>query len=56
MQISKAMADLLNAQVGNELGASNQYLQIASYFDGESHFPNWPSSSTIRLRKSVNML
>lgn len=36
MQISKAMADLMNAQVGNELGASNQYLQIASYFDGES--------------------
>lgn len=36
MQISKAMSDLMNAQVGNELGASNQYLQIASYFDGES--------------------
>jgi ferritin len=36
MQISKAMADLMNAQVGNELGASNQYVQIASYFDGES--------------------
>lgn len=26
----------LNAQVGNELGASNQYLAIASYFDRES--------------------
>lgn len=36
MQISTAMADLMNAQVGNELGASNQYLQIASYFDGEA--------------------
>ena len=36
MQISKAMADLMNAQVGHELGASNQYVQIASYFDGES--------------------
>jgi bacterioferritin B len=36
MQISKAMADLMNAQVGNELGASNQYVQIASFFDGES--------------------
>lgn len=36
MQISNAMSDLMNAQVGNELGASNQYLQIASYFDGES--------------------
>jgi len=36
MQINKAMADLMNAQVGNELGASNQYVQIASYFDGEA--------------------
>ena len=36
MQISKAMADLMSAQVGNELGASNQYLQIATYFDGKS--------------------
>ena len=36
MQISKAMADLMSAQVGNELGASNQYIQIATYFDGES--------------------
>ena len=38
MQISNAMADRMNAQVGNELGASNQYLQIASYFDGEGLF------------------
>jgi ferritin len=38
MQISNAMADLMNAQVGNELGASNQYLQIASYFDGDGLF------------------
>ena len=36
MQISKAMTDLMSAQVGNELGASNQYIQIASFFDGES--------------------
>jgi ferritin len=36
MQISKAMAELMNAQVGNELGASNQYVQIATYFDGKS--------------------
>jgi ferritin len=34
MQISKAMSDLMNAQIGNELGASNQYLQIAAYFEG----------------------
>ena len=36
MQISQAMADLMSAQVGNELGASNQYIQIATFFDGES--------------------
>jgi ferritin len=36
MQISNEMANLMSAQVGNELGASNQYLQIATYFDGES--------------------
>ena len=36
MQISKAMASLMSAQVGNELGASNQYLQIAAFFDAES--------------------
>ena len=35
MQISNTMSDLMNAQVSNELGASNQYVQIASYFDGE---------------------
>jgi len=36
MQISKSMADLMSAQVGNELGASNQYIQIATFFDGRS--------------------
>lgn len=36
MQISQALSGLMNAQVGNELGASNQYVQIASYFDGEA--------------------
>ncbi len=36
MQISKAMSDLMNAQIGNELGASNQYLQIAAYFEREA--------------------
>ena len=36
MQVSERMAKLLSAQVGNELGASNQYLQIATYFEGES--------------------
>lgn len=36
MQISKAMVDLLNEQIAHELIASNQYLQIATYFDGEA--------------------
>jgi bacterioferritin B len=36
MQISKAMSDLMNAQIGNELGASIQYLQIAAYFEGQA--------------------
>jgi len=36
MQISKTMSDLMNAQIGNELGASNQYLQISAYFDAQA--------------------
>jgi len=35
MMISKQMNTALNAQVGNELAASNQYVVIAAYFDGE---------------------
>lgn len=35
MLISKAMNAALNEQIGNELAASNQYVQIACYFDGE---------------------
>jgi len=34
MLISKAMNDLMNAQIGHELGASNQYVNIAAHFDG----------------------
>jgi len=30
--INKNVAELLNAQIGHELGASQQYLAIASYF------------------------
>jgi ferritin len=33
MLISKKVADLMNAQIGHEVGASMQYLQIATYFD-----------------------
>lgn len=35
MLISKAMNAAVNEQVGNELAASNQYVAIAVYFDGE---------------------
>lgn len=34
--ISKALQKGINAQVGNELFACNQYVQIAVYFDGEA--------------------
>ncbi len=35
MMISKPMNAALNQQVGNEFGASHQYIAIAGYFDGE---------------------
>jgi bacterioferritin B len=35
MLISKPMNAALNEQVGHEFGASLQYVQIATYFDGE---------------------
>lgn len=35
MLISQKMISALNEQVGNEFGASLQYVQIAAYFDGE---------------------
>ena len=34
MQISKALVNLINEQIAHELIASNQYLQLATYFDG----------------------
>jgi ferritin len=35
MIISKKLEKAINQQVGNEFGASMQYLEIASYFDGD---------------------
>ena len=35
MLISKGMNAAINEQIGHELGASNQYVAIATYFDGE---------------------
>ncbi len=34
MLITKKLNDALNAQIGREMEASNQYLQIAAYFEG----------------------
>ncbi|MEW5830115.1 MAG: ferritin [Chloroflexota bacterium] len=36
MRISQKLADMINAQIGHELEASNQYLQIAAYFDNQA--------------------
>jgi ferritin len=36
MLISEKLASSMNQQVGNELGAANQYVNIAAYFDSES--------------------
>lgn len=35
MLISEKLNQAMNAQIGSELGASNQYLQLAAYFDNE---------------------
>lgn len=35
MLVSQKIVDAFNTQIGNELGASNQYVAIASYFDNE---------------------
>jgi ferritin len=34
MLITKELNDAINAQIGREMEASNQYLQIAAYFEG----------------------
>jgi len=48
MLASDKLIAKLNEQVGNELGASHQYLAIASYFDRE----NLPELSRFFLRQS----
>jgi ferritin len=35
MLVSKKIIDAFNTQIGNEMGASNQYVAIASYFASE---------------------
>jgi len=36
MLISEKLSKKMNEQIGNELGASNQYLNIAAHFDSEA--------------------
>jgi ferritin len=36
MLISERLASAMNEQIGRELGASNQYLNIAAYFDAQA--------------------
>lgn len=36
MLISMSLNEAMNEQIGSELGASNQYLMIAAYFDSEA--------------------
>lgn len=36
MRISQKLADMMNTQIGSEMGAAIQYTQIAAYFDGRS--------------------
>ena len=36
MQISKELNEAMNQQVGNEMGASLQYISIAAHFDAQS--------------------
>jgi len=48
MLISKELAEKMNAQIGSELGASNQYLSVAAYFDRE----NLPELSAFFFRQS----
>ncbi|HVN54728.1 MAG TPA: ferritin [Anaerolineaceae bacterium] len=36
MLISKELNDAINAQIGREFGASLQYVNIATYFDGQA--------------------
>jgi ferritin len=36
MRISEKLANMMNQQIGNEMGAAMQYTQIAAYFDMRS--------------------
>ena len=48
MLISKELNEAMNKQIGSELGASNQYIKIASYFENE----DLPELSAFFFRQS----
>jgi bacterioferritin B len=48
MLISKELNEAMNKQIGSELGASNQYIKIASFFENE----NLPELSGFFFRQS----
>ena len=62
MLISAKMNAALNEQVGNEFGASMQYVQIATYFEGEGlpmlarHFYKQAEEEREHAMKMVNYL
>jgi ferritin len=62
MMISKKMNAALNTQVGNELAASNQYVQIAAYFDAEGlpilakHYFNQASEERDHAMRFVRLI
>lgn len=62
MLISKAMNAAINEQVGNELAASNQYVAVAVYFDGEGlpvlakHFYNQATEERDHAMRFVRYL
>jgi ferritin len=48
MLISKELNQAMNKQIGSELGASNQYIKIAAYFENE----NLPDLAAFFFRQS----
>jgi ferritin len=62
MLISKKMNESMNAQIGNELLASNQYVAIAVYFDEEGlptlakHFYRQASEERVHAMRIVRFL
>lgn len=62
MLISKQMNTALNTQVGNELLASNQYVQIAAFFDAEGlpilakHYFNQASEERDHAMRFVRLI